>query len=122
VPAPPRNYTLTIVTNRTADSAEVVARTTAAGSSEERTVALGLAYPPEVFSLSHLALPFPMDDSLYGMKPDGREDYGVHLGALAARGERGLLVVSMDSLLRMSANPFFPYVQERIDRLARSGK
>jgi len=118
VPPPPRNYTLTIITNRSEDSPQVVARTTPAGRSEEQTVPLELAYPPEVFSLSHLALPFPMDDSLYGMYPDGREDYGVHLGAMAARGERGLLVVSMDSLLRMSANPFFSYVVDRIDQLA----
>ncbi len=118
VPPPPRNYTLTIITNRTADSAQVVARTTPALSSDERTVELGVDYPREIFSLSHLALPFPMDDSLYGLQPDGREDYGVHLGALAARGERGLLIVSMDSLLRMSSNPFFSYVAGRIDELA----
>jgi hypothetical protein len=100
------------------DSADVVARTTRAGSTEEAIAPLGLAYPPDVFSLSHLAIPFPLDDSLYGMRPDGRQEYGVHLGALAARGERGLLVVSMDSLLRMTSNPFFPYVAERIDQLA----
>jgi alpha-beta hydrolase superfamily lysophospholipase len=117
LPAPPRSYTVTIVANARADSPDVVARTTCAGSVEETAVAVGLAYPPEVFSLSHLAIPFPLDDSLYGMRPDGREDFGVHLGALAARGERGLLVVSMDSLLRMTSNPFFPYIVDRIDQL-----
>ena len=118
LPNPPRNYTVTVVANKSLDSPEVVARTTRAGSTEETTVPLGLAYPPEVFSLSHLAIPFPLDDSLYGLHPDGKEDYGVHLGAIAARGERGLLVVSMDSLLRMSSNPFFPYIATRIDELA----
>lgn len=118
LPPAPRNYIVTIVANKSSDSPEVVARTTRAGSTEETTVPLGLAYPPEVFSLSHLAIPFPLDDSLYGMHPDGKEDYGVHLGALAARGERGLLIVSMDSLLRMSSNPFFPYIEERIDALS----
>jgi hypothetical protein len=34
---------------------------------------------------------------------------------MAARGERGLLVVSIDSLARMSSNPFFAYVMERLD-------
>lgn len=34
---------------------------------------------------------------------------------MATRGERGTLIVSLDSLSRMSSNPFFPYVQERID-------
>jgi alpha-beta hydrolase superfamily lysophospholipase len=115
---PPRNYTVTIVANESASSHQVVARTVRAGSTAETVVPLGLSYPSEVFSLSHLAIPFPIDDSLYGLRPDGRLDYGVHLGALAARGERGLLVVSMDSLLRMSSNPFYPYVAERIDEIA----
>jgi alpha-beta hydrolase superfamily lysophospholipase len=118
LPPAPRAYATTVVTNAGPDSAEVVARVTPAGATQETIVPLGLRYPSEVFSLSHLALPFPMDDSLYGMQPDMREDYGVHLGALAARGERGLLLVSMDSLLRMSANPFFPYVIGRIDEVS----
>jgi hypothetical protein len=33
---------------------------------------------------------------------------------LSTRGERGLLVVSLDSLSRMSSNPFYPYLIERI--------
>ena len=99
-------------------STAVVARITQAGATAETTTDLGLSYPVDVFSLSHLALPFPMDDSLYGTHPRPGEDYGVHLGAMAARGERGLLVVSMDSLVRMTSNPFFPYVLERIDEVA----
>jgi alpha-beta hydrolase superfamily lysophospholipase len=115
LPPPPRTFTTTVVTNASPDSADVVARITPAGATNESTTDLGLEYPVDVFSLSHLALPFPMDDSLYGMHPKPGEDYGVHLGAIAARGERGLLVVSMDSLVRMSSNPFFPYVLQRID-------
>jgi alpha-beta hydrolase superfamily lysophospholipase len=115
LPPPPRTFTTTVVTNASPDSADVVARITPAGATNESTTDLGLQYPVDVFSLSHLALPFPMDDSLYGMHPQPGEDYGVHLGAIAARGERGLLVVSMDSLVRMSSNPFFPYVLQRID-------
>jgi hypothetical protein len=68
-----------------------------------------------VYSLSHLALPFPLGDALYGLKPEPGEDFGVHLGALAARGERGILLFSMDSMLRMSSNPFFPYLLGRIE-------
>jgi hypothetical protein len=55
-----------------------------------------------------------MSDSLYGMEPDDSEDFGVHLGAIAPRGERGVLIVNLDALLRVSSNPFFPYVRERI--------
>ena len=50
------------------------------------------------------------------MRPDATdEDFGVHLGAIATRGERGTLIVSLDSLSRMSSNPFFPYMMERIE-------
>jgi hypothetical protein len=78
-----------------------------AGATAERTQALGLQYPKGVYSLSHVALPFPLSDSLYGLTPDQTEDFGVHLGSLAPRGERGTLIVSLDALLRLSSNPFF---------------
>ncbi|MGB5735317.1 MAG: hypothetical protein WBM40_12845, partial [Thiohalocapsa sp.] len=32
-----------------------------------------------------------------------------------ARGERGALVVNLDSLFRIASNPFFPYLLARID-------
>jgi len=116
LPAPPRTYKVAIVTNASATSDEVVERVTPAGSTTEQTRPLGLTYPGEVFSLSHLALPFPLSDSLYGMRPDATdEDFGVHLGAIATRGERGTLIVSLDSLSRMSSNPFFPYMMARIE-------
>ena len=67
-----------------------------------------------MFSLSHIALPFPTSDGLYGIDPDPAEDFGVNLGALAVRGERGTLIVNQDFLTRMSSNPFFPYMLERI--------
>ena len=35
--------------------------------------------------------------------------------------ERGVLIVSLDSLLRMSSNPFFPYLLERIEEGIPSG-
>ena len=54
-----------------------------AGATAERTQALGLQYPKGVYSLSHVALPFPLSDSLYGLTPDQTEDFGVHLGSLA---------------------------------------
>jgi alpha-beta hydrolase superfamily lysophospholipase len=116
LPPPPRDFATTIVGNLSPDGNEAAARTTPAGSVEETTRALGMAFPPGVFSLSHVALPFPVSDSLYGLQPDPSEDFGVHLGAISPRGERGTLIVSLDSLLRMSSNPFFPYLLERIEQ------
>jgi len=68
-----------------------------------------------VFSLSHLALTFPLDDSLYGLQPEGPPEYGVNLVRWRPAGERGTLIVSLDSLSRMSSNPFFPYLMDRIE-------
>jgi hypothetical protein len=78
---------------------------------------LNLPYPPGIFSLSHLAIPVPMDDPLYGMQPDPRTkgEYGYNLGTMDARGERGALIVDQDFLTRLPSNPFFPYLLDRVD-------
>jgi len=112
---PPRKFRTAIITNSSAGSREVVERVTEAGATTEQVRELGLAFPPGLFSLSHIALPFPVTDALYGMQPDKTENFGVNLGAIAPRGERGVLVLDLDTLLRASSNPFFPYMLERID-------
>jgi len=115
LPDAPRSFRTTLITNAGPGSAQMVERVTEAGATTEQTRALDLTYPRDVFSLSHLALSFPINDSLYGMLPEGEPEYGVHLGSMATRGERGTLIVSLDSLSRMSSNPFFPYLMERIE-------
>jgi hypothetical protein len=62
-----------------------------------------------------------MTDGLYGMTPDPVDDFGVQLGAIAVRGERATLIVSLDALGRMSSNPFFPYLLGRIEEGMRPG-
>src|SRR4029450_259043 len=105
---------------------EVVERVTEAGASSEQTRLLGLAFPTDIFSLSHVALPFPMNDSHYGMQPDNSDEFGVNLGAIAPRGERGVLILNLDALLRPSSNPFPAYLLERIEegmtKPARAGR
>jgi alpha-beta hydrolase superfamily lysophospholipase len=115
LPSRPRNYRTTIITNADVPSGEEVERTIQPGETAEADRLLGLVYPKGLYSLSHVALPFPMSDSLYGLTPDPNEDFGIHLGALAPRGERNVLIASLDSLLRASSNPFFDYMMERID-------
>ncbi|WP_395713829.1 alpha/beta hydrolase [Reyranella sp.] len=116
LPTPPRRYRTVIVSNAAADRYDVSERITEAGATTEEVRPLDLAFPPGIFSLSHVALPFPISDSLYGLKPDEREDFGIHLGAIAPRGERGVLIVNLDTLLRVSSNPFFPYQIARIEQ------
>ena len=76
---------------------------------------LGLAYPREVYSLSHVAIPFPVTDALYGMDPGTDEDFGINLGTMTTRGEVGVLILPLDSLVRVASNPFFPYMRARIE-------
>ena len=42
----------------------------------------------------------------------GRAEFGIELGAMAARGERGALIISLESLMRMTSNPFFSFMIE----------
>lgn len=111
---PPRKFRTTIITNASADRNEVVEQVTEAGATTQQIRELPLSFPPGIFSLSHVALPFPVTDALYGLTPDKSENFGVNLGALAPRGERGVLIVNLDSLLRVSSNPFYPYLIDRI--------
>jgi alpha-beta hydrolase superfamily lysophospholipase len=116
LPAPPLRYRVTIIGNAGPDSTATVARSIEVGETGERTRPLDLEYPLEIFSLSHVAVPFPLDDPLYGLHPDpnSKEQYGMHLGAWSARGERGALVVDQEFLSRIASNPFFPYILSRV--------
>ncbi|MFO1036234.1 MAG: alpha/beta hydrolase [Geminicoccaceae bacterium] len=114
LPTPPRRFRTAILANADAETGSMVERVVEAGTADEKVRPLDLTYPRSVFSLSHVALPFPVTDGLYGLEPDPADDFGVNIGTLATRGERGALIVSLDSLLRLTSNPFFPYMQARI--------
>lgn len=115
LPAAVRNWRATVITNAGPGQDEAVERVTEAGATVEEVLPIGIAWPREIFSLSHVALPFPMTDGLYGLQPDPADDFGLQLGAIAPRGERGVLAADADALLRLTANPFFPYLLARID-------
>jgi alpha-beta hydrolase superfamily lysophospholipase len=117
LPPPPRSYRTTVVANLHSGDPHMVERVTLAGEASEHSAPLELEYPANVFSLSHVALPFPVHDGLNGLMPDPADDFGVHLGTAAPRGERGALVVEMDMLLRVQSNPFFPYLLARTEEL-----
>jgi alpha-beta hydrolase superfamily lysophospholipase len=114
LPPAPRNFRTSILTNDAAGG-PMYELLTAPGDATIARRDLPLTYPPDVYSLSHVALPFPVTDGLYGTQPDASENLGIQLGTVAVRGERTVLIVSADALMRMTANPFFPYLQERIE-------
>jgi hypothetical protein len=103
-----------VVSNAGPGDPSAVARHTAAGATATETVPLGLAYPRDLVSLSHVALPFPPHDGVYGSAPDPADDFGVTLGRVAGRGEFGVMVVGLDFFARAMSNPFYAFVEERI--------
>ncbi|MCX5580303.1 alpha/beta hydrolase [Kaistia terrae] len=117
LPPAERRFRTTVIANISPAAGEVEARTVEPGQTVEQKRSLGLYYPTDVYSLSHVALPFPTSDGLYGTNPDPKDDFGINLGAIALRGERGALIVSLDTLMRISSNPFYPYLIERIEGL-----
>jgi alpha-beta hydrolase superfamily lysophospholipase len=107
-------FTVSLVTNESDESTRVVVRrkepfTAGAAHSEH----LGLGWPTGVMSLSHVALPIPADDPLYGRIPPDDDD-ALFLGDMALRGERGLLQLPGEWLLRMRYNPFYGLLERRV--------
>jgi alpha-beta hydrolase superfamily lysophospholipase len=105
-------FAVTLVTNESPRSDAVVARTFAPGARTATVRPLDLAWPRGVYSLSHVALPFPPDDPVYGTQGPRRGP--LPFGTLEIRGERGVFVVPASEVARLRSNPFFPYLAERV--------
>ncbi|MEP6783933.1 MAG: alpha/beta hydrolase, partial [Acidobacteriota bacterium] len=54
------------------------------------------------------------DDPLYGIEGPGLEAGLIPLGRLSPRGEKEVLAINSDSLMRLTSNPFFALMAERI--------
>ena len=110
---PERTFTLSLVTNVDAASHEVMLSSISPGKDESVDEFLELRWPGDLYSLTHVALPFPHDDPLYGV--DGEENEAlIHLGDLALRGERGVLQIPAAEMLRLRWNPFYPFLEEKV--------
>ncbi|MEL6868872.1 MAG: alpha/beta hydrolase [Pseudomonadota bacterium] len=107
-----RNFDLTLITNEDRGSARAVAITRRADTNTPDTPRYIGDWPADVYSLSHVALPFAPTDPLYG-GPDATDSPGVALGNIAFRGERGVLQISGTAALRLRWNPFFAYLEQR---------
>lgn len=65
-----------------------------------------LAWPREVYALSHVGLPIAPDDAMYGASS--------LLGGFQPKGEINTLLLSAADLARIRYNPFFSVMEERI--------
>ena len=110
---PERTFTLSLVTNVDAGSHEVMLSSLPPGEDESVDSELELRWPLDLYSLTHVALPFPPDDPLYGTNA-GENSEMIHLGDLALRGERGVLQIPASEMLRLRWNPFYPFLEDKI--------
>jgi hypothetical protein len=96
-------FKLTLIVNAASNSLAVKAQTRSGDSLTEQ--ALNEAWPKDVFSLSHVAVPIPPTDPVYGTS-EATVKSGLPLGSLSMRGEHGALMISDSMLIRQRHNPF----------------
>jgi hypothetical protein len=107
-------FAVTLIVNESPESRYVTARSKPPSSPEVTSIEpLNLAWPEDAMSLSHVDLPFPPDDPLYGRYPPEARGQ-IFLGQLAIRGERGVLKIPAQWLLRLRHNPFYDYQERRV--------
>lgn len=110
----PLNYAVTVLGNHDGSSSELEAWRLAARAESGVTSPTAMSWPGEIYSLSHIAVPFRPDDPVYGDGSVIVGGTGIVLGALSPRGERGMLRLSADYFMRARYNPFFAYQAERL--------
>jgi len=107
-------YAVSVVTNRDGNELGVVELRQEAGIPGFVSRSLPYSWPEDVYSLTHVALPFPVDDEVYGLETDGIDSGYPHLGRVHLLGESGTLILPPALLQRLRSNPFYGYIEERI--------
>ncbi|MFO1123063.1 MAG: alpha/beta fold hydrolase [Hyphomicrobiales bacterium] len=110
---PAHRYRVSVVGNRDDRSSAAVVRDRMAGADTASVMDLGRNWPQDVYSLAHIALPFPPDDPVYGGEavPDVQH---LNLGRIMLRGENGSLEIPASAMTRQHWNPFHAYLTDRI--------
>jgi alpha-beta hydrolase superfamily lysophospholipase len=109
----PRGYTLDLVSNAPRQQPRISVRRLAPdGAAELRDTSL--AWPSNLVSLGHVALPFPADDPVYGFQPGSGRDGIPSIGSWLLRGENGAITLSLGSLTRLRSNPFWALIDEDV--------
>ena len=117
--SPGASFSLSFLTNTAPDSRQVMVKHWAEGHRSTTDEVLDLAWPQDVFSLSHVALPFPEHDPLYGGSPQGFNPgltletfrFAVNADVLCFLGCH--VATSMESVLGLpaTADPGFPFTR-----------
>ena len=106
-------FALTVVKNADPHGSGVSAFERAENAAELTRTPIELAWPEGIFSLSHVGLPFPLDDPHYGAAPPAVRQ-GIYLGRPKLQGELGFLALPERNLMRLRFNPFYSYMEREI--------
>jgi esterase/lipase len=106
-------YRLTVLRNAKEDSPQVVVQTREGESWSEQAV--DMSWPDGVVSLSHIAVPFPPEDPIYGSL-DATTGDGLSLGSLSMRAEPTALLIPSSLFVRCRHNPFYAFMENRVVR------
>ena len=104
-----RPFRLTVLGNVKPDSDQLSLRIRDDGRWSEEAV--NLSWPQGVVSLSHVAVPIPPDDPIYG---DGANPSGLSLGTLSMRAEPAALMIPSSMFVRCRRNPFYQFMEDRV--------
>lgn len=102
------NSRVTFITNTQSDDANVIAYTWEPENknydldSADKKIQLG-QWPQYHYALAHISIPIAPDDDIYGQNS--------LFGKLKPRGEKDVLVISMEDLTRLRYNPFFGFME-----------
>jgi alpha-beta hydrolase superfamily lysophospholipase len=114
-------FAISLVTNARENSRDIIVLQKEPGDFKITPKPIDMKWPVNIYSLSHVALPFPVNDPLYGMI-DSNDNSKIQLGHMDLRGERGVLQIPAEDMLRLRWNPFYPYVEQRILEFVRPTK
>ncbi|MCP4512808.1 MAG: hypothetical protein GY903_18750 [Fuerstiella sp.] len=105
-----RPYRLTILGNVDSDSRQLILKSYSQGKVTEQET--DLYWPNNVVSLSHIAVPIPPDDPIYGTQQN--ESNRPSLGSLSVRAEPSALLISDSMFVRCRNNPFYHFMEDRV--------
>ncbi len=104
-------YQLKILRNSKSNSRglEVGSRVGGTWKSEETD----LSWQDNIVSLSHIAVPIPPEDPIYGTR-DATVGSGLPLGTVSIRAEPSALMISGSVFVRCRHNPFYAFMEDHI--------
>jgi alpha-beta hydrolase superfamily lysophospholipase len=106
-------FAISLVTNASEKSRDIVALHKKPGDYTITRKPLDMKWPFNIYSLSHIALPFAINDPLYGMI-DSDDSSKIQLGNMDLRGESGVLQTPAEDMIRLRWNPFYSYLEQSL--------